>query len=80
MVWMYLTPIVYTPEMIPPQYRPVFALNPMTGIINAYRNVILYGVGPSWQSFSYAVIISLGLFIGGLIYFKRVQRHFADVI
>ena len=80
MVWMYLTPIVYTPEMIPPRYRAIFALNPMTGIINAYRNVILYGVHPPWQSFGYAVVISILLFIVGFFYFRRTQRYFADVI
>jgi ABC-type polysaccharide/polyol phosphate export permease len=80
LVWMYLTPIIYPPEMIPPQYRPIFALNPMTGIVNAYRNVILYGVNPPWPSFSYAIVISVVLFVLGLIYFKRVQRYFADVI
>jgi lipopolysaccharide transport system permease protein len=80
MVWMYLTPIVYTPEMIPERYRSVFALNPMTGIINAYRNVILYGVNPPWQSFIYAIVISLIVFIGGYLYFHRVQKYFADVI
>ena len=80
MVWMYLTPIIYPPEMIPTQWRPLFSLNPMTGIVNAYRNVILYGVNPPWQSFIYAIVISLGLYILGFIFFKRTQRYFADVI
>src|SRR4029078_3703696 len=50
-IWMYLTPIIYSPELIPAHLRPWFSLNPMTGIINAYRNTILYGVSPAWPSF-----------------------------
>jgi lipopolysaccharide transport system permease protein len=80
MVWMYLTPIMYPPELIPSKWRQLFSLNPMTGIINAYRNVILYGVHPPWQSFGYAILISVGIFILGYFFFRRTQRYFADVI
>lgn len=80
MVWMYLTPVIYPPEMIPPALRPIFNLNPMTGIINAYRNTILHGVQPPWESFLYAVVISILLFILGAYFFRRTSRYFADVI
>jgi lipopolysaccharide transport system permease protein len=78
--WMYLTSIVYPPELVPAQYRFIFNLNPMTPIINSYRNVILYKVPPPWQSFCYATIISLAIFIIGVVYFRKRSRYFADVI
>ena len=68
------------PEMIPPALRSIFNLNPMTGIINAYRNTILHGVQPPWESFLYAVVISVLLFVGGAYFFRRTSRYFADVI
>lgn len=80
LVWMYLTPVIYPPEMIPPQLRMIFNLNPMTGIINAYRNTILHGVNPPWESFLYAVVISVLIFVGGAYFFRRTSRYFADVI
>lgn len=80
MVWMYLTPVVYPPEYIPAQYQQLFNLNPMMGIVNAYRNVILWGVWPPLESFAYAVVISLILFFGGFTYFKHKSKYFADVL
>ena len=79
-VWMYLTPVIYPPEFIPGQFRPIFNLNPMMGVINAYRNVVLHGVSPPWQSFLYATLFSLGIFIVGYLFFKNRERFFADVI
>lgn len=80
MAWMYLTPVLYPPELVPSEFMPIFNLNPMAPIINAYRNVVLYNTNPPWQSFSYAALVSLVIFIGGYIYFKKRSRFFADVI
>lgn len=79
-IWMYLTPIIYPPELIPANVRFLFGLNPMVGIINAYRNTILYGVPPPWASFSFSIIISIVLLIFGVYIFRRLSRSFADVI
>src|SRR4030042_2858715 len=79
-IWMYMTPVIYPQELIPTKFIPIFNLNPMMPIINAYRNVIVYGVPPSWQSFTYAAIISVLVFIIGYKYFKNRAKYFADVI
>ena len=79
-LWMYLTPVIYPQELIPQTFIPIFNLNPMMPIINAYRNIILYGVTPSWQSFIYSVVLSIIIFIFGYSFFKRRSRYFADVI
>jgi len=80
MVWMYLTPIVYPPEIIPERFISIFNLNPMMPLVNAYRNTILYGVAPPWQSFLYAALISVGMFVVGYIFFKNKAKYFADVV
>lgn len=79
-VWMYLTPIIYPPELIPENVRFIFGLNPMVGIINAYRNTILYGVPPPWISFTFSIIISIILFILGIFVFRKLSRSFAEVV
>lgn len=79
-MWMYLTPVVYPPEIVPESVRFIFNLNPMTPIINSYRNVILYGVPPPWQSFIYTLIFSVLIYLLGLAIYKKLSRNFADVI
>ena len=79
-VWMYLTPILYPSELIPQKFLLIFNLNPMMAIVNSYRNVVLYGVLPPWQSFIYSAIFSLFLFIFGYIIFRQRSKYFADVI
>jgi len=80
MVWMYLTPIIYSIEMVPLSFRPLFFLNPMTGIIDSYRQVILYGRFPDWLALSYSAFFSILLTFLAYIYFKNRARYFADVI
>lgn len=80
MSWMYLTPVIYPPEFIPEQYRTFFNLNPMTGIINSYRSVILYGLNPPRESFLFALVISVIIFIFSLWFFKGREKYFADVL
>lgn len=80
MVWMYMTPIFYPPELIPSHLTPLFNLNPMMGIINAYRNVVLYGVAPAWPSFIYSALLSAVVFLAGFAYYRNRSRYFADVI
>lgn len=80
MMWMYLSPVIYPPEFVPEGWRALMNLNPMFGIINAYRNTLLFGVNPPWLSFSYAVGVSLFVFVIGYSYFKRKEKYFADVI
>jgi ABC-2 type transport system permease protein len=79
-MWMYLTPVLYPPEIVPESARLIFNLNPMTPLINSYRNIILYQVFPPWQSFAYSAVVSLVTYILGLTIFKKLSKNFADVI
>jgi ABC-2 type transport system permease protein len=79
-IWMYITPVLYPQELVPPAFVPFLNLNPMMPIINAYRNTILYGMMPAWQSFAYAVGFSTFIFIFGYKFFKNRAKYFADVI
>jgi ABC-type polysaccharide/polyol phosphate export permease len=79
-VWMYLTPVLYPPEIIPDRFVAVFNINPMTPIVNAYRNTVLHGVAPPMPSFAYSAVVSIVLFIFGFWFFKKRARYFADVV
>lgn len=79
-IWMYITPVLYPPELIPHSFVPFFNLNPMMPIINSYRNTILYGVMPPVASFAYAAVTSVVIFGIGYKFFKDRSKFFADVI
>ena len=80
LVWMYLTPVMYPVEIIPEQYRFVFSLNPMSVIINAYREVIIGQGNPNLNSLSIAFLVSSIIFGIGFYVFKKLEGKFADYV
>ncbi len=75
---MYLSPVVYPSRMIPEKYQLYLALNPMTGIIDAYRWAIL-GTPFKKEAFLISTGVALFLFTYGLFYFRKTERRFADI-
>lgn len=78
MAWMFLTPIMYSIEIIPEEYLPIFAFNPMTSIITAYRDVLYYSQVPSINTLGQAIGLGLGILLIGSLVFNRLKRHFAE--
>lgn len=78
MMWFYLTPIVYEIEMIPEKYRLWFYLNPMTGIINFYRNILYYKRMPSFNAFGGILIYGIIMIVIGYFVFEKLQKNFAE--
>ena len=79
-LWMFVSPVIYSIDNVPAgPLRVIYSLNPMTGVIGGFRWA-LYGKalpgGSVWLSVGVVVV----LFIGGLFYFKRMERVFADVV
>jgi lipopolysaccharide transport system permease protein len=79
-LWMFATPIFYPTSVIPVAYRMIYMLNPMAGIIDGYRRVIIQGVRPELRYVCLSAIISILLLILAYHYFKRSEREFIDVI
>ena len=75
----YLAPIVYSASKIPEKYRMLYSLNPVVSVIEGYRSCIL-GTPIPWQYILPGMITTLLLLIGGALYFKKMERVFADVI
>jgi lipopolysaccharide transport system permease protein len=79
-VWLFATPVIYSSSDVPERWRPILALNPMTGVIETFRWALL-GTGElpfgSLAGSALLVLIVLGT---GLLYFRRMERTFADVI
>jgi lipopolysaccharide transport system permease protein len=79
-LWMYATPIIYPLSVVPDQFRAIYMLNPMAGIIESYRALILRGESPPWPYLGVAAVLSLIAFLLAYRWFKKMERNFADVI
>lgn len=79
-LWLFASPVVYPASMIPEKYRLIYALNPMVGVIEGFRSALLGTVAFPTQIILVSAIVSIILFALGLLYFKQMERHFADII
>lgn len=75
---MYSTPVIY-PVSIAGKYQWILNLNPLTGLVEAHRASVL-GLNVDWQLFGVSVLITIAIFISGYLYFKSVEKYFADII
>ena len=81
-IWMYITPIAYGSSLISnPKWAFLYNLNPMVGVVNGFRSAFLgvYTEMPI-QSMIFSLAISLLILVGGLFYFRRMEKQFADLI
>lgn len=76
-ILMYMTPVVYPAKILGPRLQTLFSLNPMFGIVTAYRSAIL-GVNWEFQSLAISAASAIGLFLLAIFYFRKVERRFAD--
>ena len=74
--WFYLSPVMYSLEFLPQQYRAFFRLNPMLYLLNEFRMAIYYGQMPSPQSIALSLAIGLFFLYIGYIFFRRSEATF----
>ena len=78
--WMYASPIVYPLSLVPEQYRSLYVLNPMVGVVEGFRSALLGTDPPGWGIIATAGVTGLVLFSSGILYFRSVEDRFADVV
>ena len=78
---LYISPVGFSSSVVPENWRLIYSLNPMVGVIDGFRWAIL---GGSSQVLGYGFILSIGLvllfLVSGIWYFRKMERTFADVI
>lgn len=79
-VWLFLTPVVYASSLIPERWQPVYALNPMVSVVEGFRWSLLGTVDAPDRMLVVSGLVVLVLLVGGLYYFRRVERTFADIV
>jgi lipopolysaccharide transport system permease protein len=78
--WMYASPVVYSVNMVPEQWRPLFSINPLTGVIEGFRWALLGKGNPAIGAIMISAGVVLMLLLGGMLFFKRMECYFADVL
>lgn len=78
MAWMYMTPVLYSVDMVPEELRGLYNLNPMTPIIVAYRDILYYKQPPQMGTLLNAVILGIVVLIVGWFTFGRLKKRFAE--
>ena len=77
----YISPVGFSSSIVPEQWRLLYSLNPMVGVIDAFRWSVLGGATPPYvPGMVLSMVIALLLFVGGFWYFRKTERTFADVI
>ncbi len=78
---LYVSPVGFSSAIVPPQWRLIYSLNPMVGVIDGFRWAILGQASPLyWPGFLLSLLLMTGLLASGIWYFRRMERTFADVI
>lgn len=78
--WFWLTPIVYMLSIIPEKYHWLIMLNPMTGIVLGYQNILVYDKAPDLNVLVYPTVLSIIMLLLALITFKKANEEMADVL
>jgi ABC-type polysaccharide/polyol phosphate export permease len=77
---LFATPVAYDISAIPVKWQPVYAaVNPLVGVIEGYRDTILYGLQPPWRLVVPSAISALVYLVGGYLIFKKLETGIADV-
>jgi lipopolysaccharide transport system permease protein len=78
-LWLYATPVIYPIDVIPNHWQWLIRANPLTGIIEGYRSILLYGSYPNIEDILSSIVVSCGVLIVGYVYFKKTEIWFADI-
>ena len=78
--WMYASPVAYSTSIIPDQWKWVYGLNPMVGVVEGFRWALLGKTAPLISMFFIPVLIIFVVLISGIYFFKKMEKMFADII
>jgi len=79
-VWLFATPIAYPSSLVPAAWRWTYGLNPMAGVVEGFRWTLLGTPAPSLSMIAVSAAVTIVVLFGGLAYFRRAEREFADLI
>jgi lipopolysaccharide transport system permease protein len=78
--WLFATPVAYPSSLVPERFRVLYGLNPMAGVVEGFRWALLGKAAPSMPLLLASSVVVVLVLTGGLFYFRRMERIFADVV
>ena len=78
MAWQFLTPVMYSSDLVPKKLLPIWKLNPMTPVIEAYRQILYYKEVPHLDTLLNASILGIVTLVVGYVVFRKLQKGFAE--
>lgn len=79
-IMLFLTPVIYPVSIIPQKFQWIAYLNPMAGLITLARGLLLHTGTVDWRLLPISLLSALVLFVIGLVYFRKTERFFADIL
>ena len=79
-IWMFVSPVAYPVSLVPEKWRFFYGLNPMAGVIEGFRWALLGQTAPDTLVMTASLAVFSMLVFAGLMYFRQMERQFADVI
>jgi lipopolysaccharide transport system permease protein len=79
-LWLFASPVVYSTQLLDDTLREVYYLNPMAGVVDGFRWALLGGIPPSYGGVALSTLGGVVLLAAGVLYFRRMERNFADIV
>lgn len=79
-LWLFASPVAYSSSLVPERWRPLYGLNPMAGVIEGFRWALLGRTSAPGAMLAVSTAITALILLGGLYYYRRMERTFADVV
>jgi lipopolysaccharide transport system permease protein len=79
-IWLFASPVAYPVSLVPEKWRLLYGLNPVTGIIEGFRWALLGNAMPDTVPIAISIVMVVALLFGGIMFFRRMEETFADVV
>jgi lipopolysaccharide transport system permease protein len=79
-LWLFISPVAYSSTIIPARWRYLYSLNPMVGVVESFRWVLLGHQSLRWEYIVLSGIVIMTIFTSGTLYFRQMEYEFADVV
>jgi len=79
-LWMFASPVIYPASLLPEKWRWILFLNPLTGIIDNFRIALFGGQSFAWKSLGISAVVTIFVLFYSAYSFRRMERHFADIV
>ena len=79
-IWLFITPVAYPSSIVPERWRGLYGLNPMAGVVEGFRWALLDTAAAPGGTIAVSTAVVAVLFLGGVVWFRRMDHSFADVV